>query len=691
MKRNTQWIAITTSIALAALSAVPFFAQQTKAQSAKDEVAFRAAMEKETVQGDLKGAIEQYKKIAQSKDRSIAARALVRMADSYQKLGDTEAQKVYERIVRDYADQKEAASMARARLGRTESAVTSTSMASRQVWTLPPGGSVRGSGISADGRLMTYIDWATGGDLAVHDFATGRDRRLSNRTNDFDYMDTAAISRDGKQVAYTWYTANANRNELRVASLEGAGLPQSRLLFANEDVLWFQPFDWSPDGNWIAVQLTRQDRTGQLGLISARDGTLRVLKSSDWRGANQLFFSPDGKYLGFDVPVGETANAPRDVFILAVDGSREIPAVVSSNNDTMMGWSPDGKHLLFASDRSGTVSLWAVPIADGRPQGSPELIKPDIPRRSIGVSPSGSLYMGVPLNDQDIHVATVDLETGKLVGKPVKPIQSFVGFNDNPDWSPDGKEMAYISRRPGVARVLGIRSVETGQVREIQPKLNYVQHPRWAPDGRSFIVTGRDLKDRPGVYRVDAQTGEATTSIGSGQYPQLSPDGKKLYSLHGYSVVERDLASGSEREVIRRDPLFAPMLSPDGRFLAATSLDETTKSSVLLLISVSGGEPRELIRVSQPQSLLLRCIAWTPDSQTVIVGNSLSDNDVGRGFLLVPAAGGPPRQIDVGATVRGNLGLKVHPDGRQIAFVAGDNKEEVWVLENFLPAVNAKR
>jgi hypothetical protein len=38
-----------------------------------------------------------------------------------------------------------------------------------------------------------------------------------------------------------------------------------------------------------------------------------------------------------------------------------------------------------------------------------------------------------------------------------------------------------------------------------------------------------------------------------------------------------------------------------------------------------------------------------------------------------------------------SFGFDVHPDGRQIAFVAGENKEEVWVLENFLPAVNAKK
>ncbi|HEY5551439.1 MAG TPA: hypothetical protein VIK52_06110, partial [Opitutaceae bacterium] len=208
-----------------------------------------AAKKKEVIDGDLPAAIKQYKEIVAKypKERAVVADALVHMAESYQKQGNSESRRIYEQVLRDYADQKEPASMARARLGRTEAATTSAGMASRRVWTLPRDGSAHGSGISADGRLLTYKDWSTGGDLAVHDFATGRDRRLSNRTNEFDYVDTSAVSRDGKQVAYTWYTGNAYRNELRVASLEGAGLPQSRLLFANEDVLWFQPFDWSPD------------------------------------------------------------------------------------------------------------------------------------------------------------------------------------------------------------------------------------------------------------------------------------------------------------------------------------------------------------------------------------------------------------------------------------------------------------
>ena len=54
--------------------------------------------------------------------------------------------------------------------------------------------------------------------------------------------------------------------------------------------------------------------------------------------------------------------------------------------------------------------------------------------------------------------------------------------------------------------------------------------------------------------------------------------------------------------------------------------------------------------------------------------------------------GGQPCKIDIGATqFEGAIINKVHPDGRQIAYVAGTRNQEVWVIENFLPALNAEK
>src|SRR6187455_2923416 len=86
---------------------------------------FKVAMNTELVEGNLRAAIEQYRKVAESAPRPLAAQALLRMAESYQKLGDVEAQKIYERLTRDYADQRETVAIARTRLRRDATTASS--------------------------------------------------------------------------------------------------------------------------------------------------------------------------------------------------------------------------------------------------------------------------------------------------------------------------------------------------------------------------------------------------------------------------------------------------------------------------------------------------------------------------------------------------------------------------------------
>ena len=286
------------------------------AQNARDpQVLFKAAQHTEEVQGDLKAAIAQYQHVVAAGNRALAAQALLRMAACYEKLGGGQSRAIYQRVVRDYADQQDPVAVARERLGRGEPAGRQD-MASRLRLALAPEGDLSGSAISADGRFLTYTDWTSGGDLVLRKLATGRDRRLTDQTRRRGGVEAASMSRDGQQVAYAWYDGAKNNMELRVASLAGDGVPESRLVYDNEDVGSMYPLDWSPEGALIAVQLTRADNTGQMGLVSVRNGSLRVLKSSAWLGARQLFFSPDGKHMGFDLPAGDTGNDQRDVFIL---------------------------------------------------------------------------------------------------------------------------------------------------------------------------------------------------------------------------------------------------------------------------------------------------------------------------------------------------------------------------------------
>lgn len=670
--------------------------QTTRAQqnNAQGEKLLASAQHKATVDGDLKGAIEEYKKIVAGAgtNREVAAKALVRMAECYRKLGDAESRNIYQRVVRDYGEQATAVAEARARLRGRDTVTGANTMVLRNMWSGPE--VAQESNVSPDGRFVSYPAWATG-DLGLRDLVTGASRLLTiNGYARNEYAQGSAISRDGKQVAYAWYNGK-DRYELRLINLQSAGLPEPRRLLNNADVDFLMPFDWSPDGTWVAVWLQRKDRTSQIGLVSVSDGSLRVLKSIDWRGVSRMSLSPDGKYLGFDLSVSETDSNERDVFVMAVDGSRETRVVASPGHDRLMGWSPDGRTLLFASDRTGTLGLWGVPIADAQPQGAPFLIKADIAASSIGVTKSGALFTIGAIGSVDVRVASVDLNSGKLLAPPESVVRTFVGVNRAPDWSPDGTSLAYISIRGlgGRDRVIVIRSLATGQTRELSVDLDYSGQLRWAPDGRSFVTKGRDLKGRAGVFQIDAQTGAFTLLVpipseSGNSFPELSPDGRKLYfwsgnvlrGTPGSRFVERDLASGSERVLFGAGGPTYPSLSPDGRYFAGIVHDR----SALVLVPVTGGEQKELLRVKDVQTLS-NYVTWTRDGSGVIVpvrGKAEYEP------VLVPVSGGVPRKLELKI---GQLGIRLHPDSRQVAFTAGTQMAELWVLENFLPVASSKK
>src|SRR5712691_11876523 len=136
------------------------------------EVLIQAAHQKQLVEGQLEQAIQLYKRIVQEHagNRTVAAKALLEMGQCYEKLGNTEARKAYERVLRDYADQNEAAVQARARLAALSGNVASraSEMVTRRVWA-GPDVDVMGS-LSPDGHYLSCVDTTTG-DLALRDLA----------------------------------------------------------------------------------------------------------------------------------------------------------------------------------------------------------------------------------------------------------------------------------------------------------------------------------------------------------------------------------------------------------------------------------------------------------------------------------------------------------------------------------------
>lgn len=675
------------------------------------EMLLEQAQQKELVDGQLEDAISIYKDVLARfpKNRAAGAKALVQMGQCYEKLGKDEARKAYERVLQDYADQGPAAEQARTRLAALRKpAGSEPGMVTRKVWS-GPGVDTSGS-VSSDGRHLSYTDWETG-DLAIRDLEAGKNRRLTN-SGSWDYSSEefaldSRISPDGKQVAYAWFNKESF-SDLRLIALDQ---PQPRVLYSNKDVEYVQPVGWSPDGKHVAAIFARKDRGNQIALVSLADGSVRVLKTFGPRPPVKMSISPDGRFLAYDfAPREESAN--RDIFLLSTDGGRESALIEHPANDVYPVWTPDGKHILFASDRTGSTSMWSIPVADGKPQGPAELIKQDVGRRiqPMGFTRGGSFYYGIATGMMDIYTASLDFKTGKLLAAPIKATERFVGSNCTPDWSPDGRHLAYLSHRGPLWQgsfVVCIRSLETGEERELSPRLSYLGEdpgrsaPRWSPDGRSILLLATDASNRRGLYQMDVKSGDVTPLVQDreGEYIQgqvWSPDGKVVFYLRQESstkkssIVAREVETGQEREICTASANsgienFA--VSADSQWVVFWYYDGKTQVMSLKVIPSSGGTPRELARAEKGENFHnLPPLAWSPDgSQILFTKGGTGIQGWTFGLWRVPAQGGKAQKVDL--AMEGLRHVRVHPDGKRIAFAAGQLaiNPEVWVMENFLP------
>jgi len=648
-------------------------------QSDRPNQQLQSAINKEVVEGDLKGAIELYKKVAAlpGAGRTTVATALLRMGQCHEKLGQAEARTAYERVVRDFADQTEIVAQARVRLAALGSPGGAGRLVTRRVLTDASG---VGEVLTADGKYIRGIDWNTG-DLVQFEVASGQMSRITNRGPAHeagDVYELPVFSRDGKQIAYESRTKD-NVPQLRIRNLDGSGL---RTLYSEKgyDV---HPLDWSPDAGSI-LALRERNKANELTLISTADGSVRVLRSiaSAWYMLYPATsFSPDGRFIAFSL-VREGSPPHSDVFLMTADGRNEVVVAGHPAEDRLLGWTPDGRSLLFLSDRSGTWDMWTVHITGGKQQGEPELLKKDFGWDSyvLGFAPDGSLYYKTDTSSGRLYNGEVDLETGKVLVPPAPVTTRYTGPPFMSTWSPDGRNLAYISRMGTIGpgnNILTIRSAATGEERFLSPRLRGVAMPSWAPDGRSVIAVGIS-ESGSGIFRIDAETSAITKLADQSRFaPRLCPDGKTLVFVTDGIIRKRNLDTGDESEVIKAGMFYD--LSPDGREVVF-QVNDTVKT-----VSLNGGEPRELFH-GLAKSYALK---WTRNGRYIIAqARGTASSEIWR----VPAQGGTPLKLDISVPKMDDFSFALHPDNRRFAFsVNEESKSELWVLENFLPPLKVAK
>ena len=151
-------------------------------------------------------------------------------------------------------------------------------------------------------------------------------------------------------------------------------------------------------------------------------------------------------------------------------------------------------------------------------------------------------------------------------------------------------------------------------------------------------------------------------------------------------IVARNVATAVEREIYRPGD-GEKAVSPDGKWLAFQVVEPARQTTTRLVPTV-GGTARDLINLRAPDGVYsFGGLSWTPDGKRVLFVKARNGTDRREVWHVDVESG---RAEPTGLSAPGLQYVRLHPDGRQLAYSAGKRQEEIWVIEHFLPPARAR-
>ena len=241
-----------------------------------------------------------------------------------------------------------------------------------------------------------------------------------------------------------------------------------------------------------------------------------------------------------------------------------------------------------------------------------------------GVFSTRIAYVTKGGNRFTLRIADADGEGGQVALNSPEPIIS-------PSWSPDGKQLAYVSFETQKA-VVYTQDTATGVRRAVANFKGSNSAPAWSPDGQTLAVT-LSRENGSQLYlmdRVGANVRRLTQSNAIDTEPVFAPDGRGLYFVSdrggGPQVYRTSVAGGTggnaERVTFAGAYNISPSISPDGRTLAYISRQGGAYRLYTLDLSGSG-TPLALTDTSDDEHP-----SFAPNGRLIIYASRLQGRDV---------------------------------------------------------------
>jgi dipeptidyl aminopeptidase/acylaminoacyl peptidase len=272
----------------------------------------------------------------------------------------------------------------------------------------------------------------------------------------------------------------------------------------------------SPDGKQVAYVVTvidqqRNRRVSSIWLVDTDGRSAPRRLTAEGVNSNAPRWSPDGTELAFlstrNAPAGESvgtgaAEPPRpQICILHMDGGEAQVVSHLKNGVNAYQWSPDGKRFVAVS-RLGPSD-----------QVAPSARKSDVRHyKHISYKFNDTGWF----DDKRSHLWVIEAAGGKD-----KQLTSGEDWNDtDPQWSPDGARVAFVSDRTGHEyddshnKDVWVISADGGALTKISDHAFDDDLPRWSPDGKQILFAGRTARRQfPKLYLAPSTGGSASKLI----------------------------------------------------------------------------------------------------------------------------------------------------------------------------------